>query len=66
MKMTKGLKELRERVLKNGKGEFDLTDDYIASGNDSKYSLIWRGTRQFVKGYNSLKAIKEDLKSRGL
>lgn len=64
--MTKGLKELRERVLKNGKGEFDLTDDYIMSGNDSKYSLIWRGTRTFISRYNSLKSIKEDLKNRGL
>lgn len=64
--MTKGLKELRERVFKNGKGEFDLTDDYIMSGNDSKYSLIWRDTRTFISGYNSLKSIKEDLKNRGL
>ena len=64
--MTKGLKELRERVLKNGKGEFDLTDDYIMSGNDSKYYLIWKGTRTFISGYNSLKSIKEDLKNRGL
>lgn len=64
--MLKRLKELRERVLKNGKGEFDLTDDYMASGNDSKYSLIWRGTRTFINGYNSLKAIREDLKYRGL
>ena len=62
--MLKGLKELRERVLKNG--EYDLTDDYITSGNDSKYSLIWRGTRTFISGYNSLKSIKEDLKNRGL
>ena len=64
--MAKGLKELRERVLKNGKGEFDLTDDYMMSGNGSKYSLIWRGTRTFISGYNSLKSIKEDLKNRGL
>lgn len=64
--MLKGLKELRERVLKNGKGEYDLTDDYIASGNDSKYSLIWRNTRTFISGYKSLKSIKEDLKNRGL
>lgn len=64
--MIKGLKELRERVLKNGKAEFDLTDDYIMSGNGSKYSLVWIGTRQFIIGYDSLKEIKKDLKNRGL